>query len=41
MKRGQLPKGSVLTVSFELAGQVFTALNGDPPSSSPTPFPSW
>jgi predicted 3-demethylubiquinone-9 3-methyltransferase (glyoxalase superfamily) len=27
---GPVPKGSVMTVAFELAGQTFTALNGGP-----------
>lgn len=29
-KDGQLPEGTVMTVSFELDGQEFTALNGGP-----------
>lgn len=29
------PEGSVLTVEFELEGQQFVALNGDPSSRSP------
>ena len=35
-----LPKGTVLTIIFELAGQRFMALNGGPrASSSPRPYP--
>jgi predicted 3-demethylubiquinone-9 3-methyltransferase (glyoxalase superfamily) len=32
---GPGPKGSVMTASFELEGQPFTALNGGPRFSSP------
>ena len=35
------PKGSVMTIEFQLAGQQFIALNGGPSSNSPRPSPSW
>ena len=34
-----VPKGGVLTLSFELDGQRFTALNGGPDIHSPMPSP--
>ena len=37
---GPGPKGSVLTVKFELEGQEFTALNGARVSNSPRPYRS-
>jgi predicted 3-demethylubiquinone-9 3-methyltransferase (glyoxalase superfamily) len=36
---GPGPAGSVMTVSFELDGQEFAALNGGPVSGSMKPFP--
>ena len=39
MPRG--PKGSILTIAFELDGQKFTALNGGPHFSSARPYLSW
>jgi hypothetical protein len=33
------PKGSVMTVAFQLDGQEFVALNGGPQLTSPKPFP--
>jgi predicted 3-demethylubiquinone-9 3-methyltransferase (glyoxalase superfamily) len=38
---GPGPKGSVMTASFELDGQQFTALNGGPRFKSPRPSRSW
>jgi len=38
---GPGPKGSVMTVRFQLEGQDFMALNGGPHSSSPKPYRSW
>jgi predicted 3-demethylubiquinone-9 3-methyltransferase (glyoxalase superfamily) len=38
---GPGPKGSVLTMKFQIEGQEFMALNGGPCSSSPKRFRSW
>jgi len=35
------PKGSVMTVTFEIEGQEFVALNGGPLFTFPKPFHSW
>ena len=34
------PTGTAMSVTFELEGQAFMALNGGPSSSSPKPFRS-
>jgi predicted 3-demethylubiquinone-9 3-methyltransferase (glyoxalase superfamily) len=36
-----IAKGTVMTVTFEIDGQEFMALNGGPHSSSPKPYPLW
>jgi predicted 3-demethylubiquinone-9 3-methyltransferase (glyoxalase superfamily) len=35
------PKGSVMTVTFQIEGQEFIALNGGLNSSSPRPYHFW